>query len=152
MTDLIPTLVDGAVILDLQNGCKSATTQCQSCLCVTMSLHNWLRQTGIEYLIIDLQDEKEICPLFLEEVMFMRRRVKKPFLFAGVMERPQKTLDLYNNGTEFPTFVTPEDAVRAVRIQFPGITEKVPNVPFTFGEPLSNIFHQMQGEVYEFYY
>jgi hypothetical protein len=39
------------------------------------------------------------------------------------MERPRKVLEAYEYNRDFPIFITPEDAVRAIRMEYPGLTE-----------------------------
>ena len=146
MMDLIPVLIDGAVVLNLQNSCTNKSHSCEPCTHLMLNVHNWIRHADLEYVIIDLQDEKEICPAFLEELVLLRKRLKGPFLFAGVMERPQNYLEAYNYGYSYPSFVTPEDAVRALRIQYPGLTERPIYSPLRYGFPLLPGWKQFQGE------
>lgn len=141
MIDLIPSLVDGAIVLNLQGSCRSHFHSCEKCTSFTFFLHNWLRITELAYLVFDLQDEKHICPSFLEGLILIRKRIKIPFLFAGVMNRPRNLLQQYNYGETYPFFIVPEDAIRALRMQHPGLTEKAPEVPILFDYPLSNLFH-----------
>ena len=75
-----------------------------------MAVHNWLITTEVGYLIVDFQDEKDICKTVLEELLQLRKRLRIPFLFAGLMERPRKYLTSYAYN-EYPFFDTPEEAV-----------------------------------------
>jgi len=121
MFQLVPELIDGAVVCNVIKTAEknSLDLSVELALC----LHNWIKQTELPYLILDLQDEKEVCEVFLSEVLQLRRRFKIPFLFAGVMERPRKVLEAYEYSRDFPIFITPEDAVRAIRMEYPGLTE-----------------------------
>ena len=101
--------------------------------------------TELEYTIIDLQDEKDICPIFLEELLLLKKRLLGPFLFAGVMEKPLDYLERFYSSS-FPIFITPEDAVRALRIQRPGITESPVKSPIKIGFPILLSWKQIQGE------
>ena len=116
--DIIPILIDGAVVLSLDN---SGSSQLGGRLVVC--IHNWVKQNNLEYLVFDFQDEKKISIEFLTELMQLRKRLKVPFLFSGVMEQPGKIIEAYNCNDMYPFFWTPEDAIRALRIQNPGITE-----------------------------
>lgn len=145
--DLIPILIDGAVVFNLQNTCQVKSMNCENCVNLVLNLHNWIRYSELEYTIVDLQDEKDICPVFLEELQFLRKRLRQPFLFAGVMERPQEYLESYHHKDAYPLFITPEDAVRALRILHPGLTESSLKYPIKFGYPLLLSWRQMQGEI-----
>ena len=123
MTDILPTLIDGAIVLNLDNTCQVKGYACEQCPMSAVFLHNWLRTMEVHYGIFDFQEEKEICPVFLEELIKLRKRLGIPFLFVGVMKQAQDYLELFNYGDSYPVFVTPEDAVRALRMQHPGITE-----------------------------
>ena len=87
-----------------------------------MAIHNWLMNTEVRYVLMDLQDEKEICPALLEEIMQLARRLRIPFLFVGVMDKPRRILEAYDFTKRWPTFVTPEDAVFYLNEKFPGST------------------------------
>ena len=148
MMDLIPVLIDGAVVLNLQNSCENKSLNCEACTHLILNVHNWIRHADLEYVVIDLQDEKDICPSFLEELLLLRKRLRCPFLFAGVMERPQNYLESYNYGFAYPVIITPEDAVRALRIQYPGLTEQLVRSPIKYGFPLLLSWKQYQGEAW----
>jgi hypothetical protein len=126
MMDLIPTIVDGAIVCNLKNDCSAKQLECPDCANLAIKFHNWLIQTQVEYVVFDLQDEKDICPGFLQEILQLKKRIRVPFLFSGVMLQARKYLDDFNYGRTFPIFLTPEDAIRALRMQFPGVTE----IPF----------------------
>jgi hypothetical protein len=123
MMDLIPVLVDGAIVLNLQNYCPSKSDCCDSCSQLILFTHNWLKTVELEYAVFDLLDEKYICPTFLDELLQLRKRLKFPFLFSGVMEQPRRHIERFNYQDYYPLFISPEDAIRALRIQHPGITE-----------------------------
>jgi len=134
MLQLVPEEVDGAVVCNvIKTGEK---LQGDFSVEIALSLHNWIKQAEIPYLILDLQDEKDICEIFLSEVLQLRRRLRVPFLFAGVMERPRKVLEAYEYERDFPIFVTPEDAVRALRMQYPGVTESVSSSKVVLGKAI----------------
>ena len=134
--DIIPTLVDGAVICSLINSCGYKSRGCPDCDQLVIKIHNWLKHTSLEYLVLDLQDEKEICPTFLQEIMQLRKRLRVQLLFSGVMLQSRRLLEGFNYGDTFPIFLTPEDAVRALRMQNPGLTEAPLKTPVHFGNSL----------------
>lgn len=148
MMDVIPVLIDGAVVLNLYNDCSSNATPCENCTGLVLNIHNWIKVTGIDYVIFDFQDEKDVCPSFIEEILFLRKRLKVPFLFVGVMVKPMSYIENYTGeqSLSFSMFMTPEDAVRAIRIYQPGLTEGRLNIPVRFGIPLLDHWRQFQLE------
>lgn len=119
--ELVPEKIDGAVVLNVMNNCLTCNSDCIACSDFAIGLHNWLITTDLKYVIFDLQDEKEVCPIFLEEILQLWKRMKFPFLFAGVMERPRVMLEAYNYALKFPLFVTPGEAIDALRGKFPSM-------------------------------
>ncbi len=133
MIELIPELVDGAVICRVEKPCKE---DCEYCAEQVVHVHNWLMETELGYLIFDLQDEKDICSEFLEELLHLRKRMRIPFLFAGVVDRPKRVLEAYNYQELFPLFINPEDAVRALRLHYPEVTEAINLEKVNFGSSI----------------
>ncbi|MEZ4743937.1 MAG: hypothetical protein R3B45_16070 [Bdellovibrionota bacterium] len=138
MITLVPEIIDGAVVCSLIEACDSSSgSECDICHEQTVYLHNWLVETELKYLVIDLQEEKAICSPFIEALLHLRKRLRFPFLFAGVIEKPKQILMRYDY-TEFPFFISPEDAVRALRMAYPSITE-VSLEHIKMGEPIGGI-------------
>lgn len=133
MMDLVPVLVDGAIVLNLQNCCTMRTEGCEPCSQLVLYTHNWLKMVELEYIVFDLLDEKSICPTFLEELLQLRKRLKFPFLFSGAMEQSRRHIERFNYQDNYPLFISPEDAIRALRIQHPGITESSNRGTINFG-------------------
>ncbi|MGE0172819.1 MAG: hypothetical protein AB7T49_08540 [Oligoflexales bacterium] len=135
--DFIPTLVDGGVVLNPVEVCNFFGQDCKNCPDVSVGIHNWLVSTDLNYLIIDFQDEKDVCSTVLAELLQLRKRLGFPFLFVGLMERPSAFLSSYNY-KEFPTFNLPEDAIQYLKEKFPkaysGATNSV-----RFGEIIPTI-------------
>lgn len=148
MMDIVPELVDGAIVMSLENQCKSRAGNCDHCSHTVLSMHNWQKYTGVPYLILDLMDENEICESFLEEILFIRKRANGPFLLVGVMEKPQQILEVHTVQPDFPVFITPEDAVRALRITNPGLTEQPLAMPIQFGTSITTLWQQIQVETF----
>jgi hypothetical protein len=148
MIDLIPTPIDGAIVFTILNTCHGDRGgRCENCPTAAITLHNWVKISGLEYIIFDLQDENDICPSFLEEIQQLQKRIGIPCLFSGVMARPQSLLDRFSYYRSYPTFTTPEDAVRALRIQHPGVTESEAKLPVVFGSSLIETFRHQWGDM-----
>lgn len=122
MLELVTENIDGAVVCVMKNPCDLNSYSCSECADQIPHVHNWLKKTELQYLIVDFQDEKDVCPNFLVGLLHLRKRLRFPFLFAGVYEGPRKILSDYAY-REFPIFVSPEDAVRALRMSHPALTE-----------------------------
>lgn len=120
--DLVPENLGGAVVFNVVNSCGASKAVCGNCADFAVGIHNWLMSTDIRYVLVDLQDEKEICGAFLEEMLQLAKRLRVPFLFAGVMDKPRRILESYDFLTRAPLFVTPEDAVAWLDKNHPGLT------------------------------
>ena len=147
MMDLVPVMVDGAVVLNLLNRCDVKQNDCENCMKLIVYLHNWVKFVNIEYLVFDFQEEKDICPGFMLEFMQLRKRLKISFLFSGVMKQTQSILDSYKCNDTFPSFWTPEDAIRAIRIQNPGVTETTLKNAVDFGRPIGDAFRASSSNI-----
>ena len=135
MITLSPEAIDGAIVCNLIEPCTTKNADCDVCQEQTIYIHNWLVETELKYLVVDLQDEKHICPQFIQALLHLKKRLRFPFLFAGVVDRPKEILSNYDY-SEFPFFVTPEDAVRALRMAHPSITEGATD-KVKMGKPIS---------------
>ncbi len=135
--DLVPENLHGTVVFNVINSCCANRAVCGNCTDFAVAVHNWLMATEVKYVVIDLQDEKEICPAFLEELLQLSKRLKYPFVFAGVMEKPRRLLEAYDFTARSPIFVTPEEAVAALEKRYPGIT-KVSLDGVDFGTPIAS--------------
>lgn len=137
MIELIPEQLDDAVILNVANHCSSGSTDCRSCSDIGVAVHNWLISSELGYVIVDLQDEKDICPTFLIELIQLRKRLRFPFLFAGVVERPRRVLDEYAftvHGSRI--FITPEEAIDYLGEHHAPLLHGTDFKLVRFGEPL----------------
>lgn len=145
--DVIPTMVDGAVVLNLSNPdlfTQDAKKEEEESIRLVINIHNWVKQIKLEYLVFDFQEEKHINRSFLIELMQLKKRLRMPFLFSGVLSESKQTLESYSCQDSYPLFWTPNDAIRALRIQHPGITENSAKHNITFGQNLSDI---IKGEI-----
>ena len=135
MLELVPEQIDGAVICNVIENPNRPRLGKDHSVDVALALYNWIKRHEMRYVILDLQDEKDVCEVFLAELMQLKKRLPIPCLFIGVMDRPLKFLCDYDYTKDFPTFTTPEDAVRALRVQYPDVTEKVSN-QMVFGKTI----------------
>ncbi len=118
--NLVPELVDGCIILNVENVCTSNSYDCKDCSDIGGALHNWLMVTGLRHVLIDLQDEKDICLTFLVELMQLRKRLPLPFKFIGAMERPKNLLECHGYSMDGSIlFVSPEKAASELKKQSP---------------------------------
>ena len=134
--DLVPENLNGAVIFNLNNSCCANRLICGNCGDFPVAIHNWLVGSDVRYVLLDFQDEKEVCPTFLEELVQLAKRLRIPFLLVGVMERAKRVLDSYEFTKKWPVFVTPEDAVAYLDEKFPATT-KVSLDGLQFGLPIA---------------
>lgn len=133
--EIVPETIDGAVVCNVLQH-RSSNTKEDFGAEVAIALHNWVKDRELPYLILDLQDEKYVLNSFLSEMMQLRRRLQVPLIFTGVLEGPRKVLDSYNYQSQFPFFTVPEDAVRALRLRHPGLTEMFDQSRITLGQPV----------------
>lgn len=135
--DLVPENLNGAVVFNVVNSCGANRAICGNCAEFAVAIHNWLMATDVKYVLIDLQDEKEICPTFLEEVLQLSKRLRYPFVFAGVMDKPRHVLQSYNYTAKQAIYITPEEAIEALEAKYPGlIKSSAGNVEF--GIPIAS--------------
>jgi hypothetical protein len=130
--DLVPFSIDGALVFVLQTD-KAPVEGNEKIISLTIQLHNWVKLVGLNYVVFDFSDLKEIENRFLIETMQLRKRIDVPFLFSGVSSLVCKVIGSYGYKEKYPFFVTPEDAIRALRIQNPGITECISLEDINFG-------------------
>ena len=123
MMDIVPTVVDGAVVCYLEKPCHSTLASCPDCAELAASIHNWVVTSEVPYVILDFKDKQGICSSFFEAMLQMLRRFHTPFLFAGIMEKHRWVFDAYNYTNRWPLFMSAEDAIRALRIRYPSLTE-----------------------------
>lgn len=135
--DLVPENLNGTVVFNVVQSCNANKSVCGNCTDFAVSVHNWLMSSDVKYVVIDLQDEKEICPAFLEELLQLAKRLRYPFVFAGVMEKPKRLLEAYDFTSRSPTFTTPDEAIGALEKRFPGIT-KVSLEGLEFGKSIAS--------------
>lgn len=111
--DFVPEIIDEAVVLNAVEIC-TAGTDCRPCAELAVGIHNWLVANKLHYLIVDFQDEKDVCTSILAELLQLKKRLRYPFLFCGMMEGPKKFLKSYAY-SDYPFFAVPEEAVAFIR-------------------------------------
>jgi hypothetical protein len=110
-----------------------------------VAVHNWLIGTHLRYVIFDLQDEKEVPADFLEELMQLMKRVRIPFLFAGVMQKPRSLLESYNYVSKYPIFESIDDAIGFLEQKFPDYLS-VSFDGINFGVPIEMVRSRLNGK------
>ena len=125
MVELIPEYVDNAIVFMAYNKIPHCETKCKLCVDFSVGIHNWILANEVSYIIIDLQDEKTICQVFLEELINLRKRLKIPFYFAGVMARPKQFLDDFGMSHTVKYFMTPEQAADDLKSKHPELYHTV---------------------------
>lgn len=144
--DLFPEHLDGAIVFSIESVCRSRETDCPTCRMLAIYLHNWINQAKLPYLLLDFQDEKEVCPHFLEELQFLTRRLPIPKMYVGVSDLVLNELARYvDPGEPIPVFRSAEGAIKALRLRYPGITEISPRLPVIFGNPLSGAWLELHS-------
>jgi hypothetical protein len=134
--ELVPENLNGAVVFNIISSCGANKSVCGNCADFAVSIHNWMMNSEVKYVLVDMQDEKEICGAFLEELMQLSKRLRVPFLLAGVMEKPRRILESYDFVSRWPIFATPEEAVAYLDKNFPGTT-RVSLEGLEFGVPIA---------------
>jgi len=145
--DLVAENIDDVVVLNLESICNGPQNvgnvighqTCKTCSDVSGLIHNWLMSVDTEYVIIDLQDEKEICSTFLIEVLQLKKRIEMPFIFAGVMPKTRDILEAYGYSRDgLPAFESPDEAVKYLKRKFRA-EAKASHRNITFGEKILSL-------------
>ena len=119
--ELVPEIIDSVVVLNLKAN-EEKIFDDKSGSDVGVAVHNYLVSSEINYVIIDLQDEKEIPTAFMVELIQLHKRLRIPFLFVGVMAKAQRILNDYNFAIhDYPVFNSPEDAVSYLKENYPDV-------------------------------
>ena len=72
--DFVPEMIDGAVVLNAVDVC-SVGHDCRQCTELSVGIHNWLVAHQLRYLVLDFQDEKDVCVTILTELLQLRKRL-----------------------------------------------------------------------------
>ncbi len=111
--DFVPEIIDDAVLLNAVSVCTTGN-DCRPCSELAVAVHNWLVNCKLKYLIVDFQDEKDVCCTILSELYQLKKRLRYPFVFCGMMEGPKKYLQSYAYN-DHPFFPVPEEAIAHLR-------------------------------------
>jgi hypothetical protein len=153
MLEFVPERIDRAVVMNVfQNqqpasGALTATSVVDSFVGAdfVVAVHNWLIGTQLRYVIFDFQDEKEVPADFVEELMQLMKRVRIPFLFTGVMDRPRALLKSYDYTSKFPIFASIEEAVSYLESKYPNLL-MVSHDGIVFGSPIEMVRSRLNGK------
>ena len=150
--DLLPAQINGVIYFNIVDLCNNAKADCKSCSDIGGALHNWLLINELHYVIIDFQDEKDICHTFIIEILQLRKRLQIPFLFVGVTDNTKKVLEdyYYFKATSFPTFATPQESSEFLTQHFPNLIH-VDISSIKFSEKVGSISprHSLRGGDYD---
>lgn len=153
MLEFVPERVDRAVIMNvIQNQQPMAAPVAPTSVVdsfvgadFVVAVHNWLIGTQLRYVIFDFQDEKDVPADFVEELMQLMKRMRIPFLFTGVMQRPKALLMSYDYTSKFPIFTSIEEAVSFLESKYPSLLT-VPHDGITFGTPIEMVRSRLNGK------
>jgi|688.fasta_scaffold444931_2 hypothetical protein len=153
MLEFVPERVDRAVVMNVfQNqqplaASVSPTSVVDSFVGAdfVVAVHNWLIGTQLRYVIFDFQDEKDVPADFVEELMQLMKRMRIPFLFTGVMQRPHDLLKSYDYTSKFPIFPTSEEAITFLASKYPSLLG-APHDGIVFGSPIEMVRSRLNGK------
>jgi hypothetical protein len=143
MMEFIPEKIEGVIVINIMQ--KPDGQDGLTGVDFVVGVHNWLINTHLRYLVFDLQDEKEVNKEFIEELMQLMKRMKLPFLFAGVMQKPRAVLESYAYTARYPVFAAVEDAIDYLRKKFPSaITSNMEGV--ALGIPIEMVRSRLNAK------
>jgi hypothetical protein len=154
MLEFVPEKVDRAVVMNVfQSGRPVAPSITPATIALdsfvgadfVVAVHNWLIGTQLRYIIFDFQDEKEVPADFLEELMQLMKRVRIPFLFTGVMQRPKSLLMSYDYTSKYPIFSSIEECISFLDKKFPNLLA-APHDGIAFGTPIEMVRSRLNGK------
>ena len=157
MLEFIPEKVDRAVVINIMQSVRPVSNAIMPGHSVVdgyvgadfvVAVHNWLIGTSLKYIVFDFQDEKEVPADFLEELMQLMKRVRIPFLFTGVMQRPQALLSSYDYTSKFPIFGSTGEAIEYLDKKVPGLLA-APHDGIHFGKPIEMVRSRLNGKAGE---
>ncbi len=154
MLEFVPEKMDRAVVMNVIQGSRSISAAMAIPASAVdsfvgsdfvVAIHNWLIGTQLRYVIFDLQDEKEVPADFLEELMQLMKRVRIPFLFTGVMQRPRALLMSYDYTSKYPIFSSVDEVVSYLEAKHPTLLT-VPHEGINFGTPIEMVRSRLNGK------
>jgi hypothetical protein len=157
MLEFVPEKIDRAVVMNViqssrpvSNSLPVATSVVDSFVGAdfVVAIHNWLIGTQLRYVIFDLQDEKEVPADFLEELMQLMKRMRIPFLFTGVMQKPRALLMSYDYTSKYPIFNSIDDVINFMENKHPQLL-KPGTDGISFGSPIEMVRSRLNGKAGE---
>jgi hypothetical protein len=154
MLEFVPEKMDRAVVMNVIQGARPLSNAVAVPVSAVdsyvgsdfvVAIHNWLIGTQLRYVIFDLQDEKEVPADFLEELMQLMKRVRIPFLFTGVMQRPRALLMSYDYTSKYPIFSSIDEIVSYLETKHPTLLS-VPHDGINFGTPIEMVRSRLNGK------
>lgn len=153
MLEFVPEKVDRAVVMNVFQNQQPMTAAITPASVVdgfvgadfVVAVHNWIIGTQLRYVIFDFQDEKEVPADFVEELMQLMKRMRIPFLFTGVMQRPKDLLKSYDYTSKFPIFATSEEAITFLESKYPTLLG-APHDGIVFGSPIEMVRSRLNGK------
>ena len=117
--DFVPENINGALVLNATHVC-TVGNDCRSCAELSVGVHNWIVNNKLRYLLVDFQDEKEVCNAILSELLQLKKRLRMPFIFCGMMDGPKKYLKSFAYD-EHPCFSSPDEAIVYLKQHVPDV-------------------------------
>lgn len=153
MLEFVPEKVDRAVVMNVFQNQQPMTAAITPASVVdgfvgadfVVAVHNWIIGTQLRYVIFDFQDEKDVPADFVEELMQLMKRMRIPFLFTGVMQRPKDLLKSYDYTSKFPIFATSEEAITFLESKYPTLLG-APHDGIVFGSPIEMVRSRLNGK------
>jgi hypothetical protein len=153
MLEFVPEKIDRAVVMNVFQNQQQMTRGVAAASAVdgfvgadfVVAVHNWLIGTQLRYVIFDFQDEKDVPADFVEELMQLMKRMRIPFLFTGVMQRPHDLLKSYDYTSKFPIFASSEEAISFLDTKFPNLLGAAHD-GIIFGSPIEMVRSRLNGK------
>jgi hypothetical protein len=154
MLEFVPERIDRAVVMNViqssravPNAIPVPTSAIDSFggADFVVAIHNWLIGTQLRYVIFDLQDEKEVPADFLEELMQLMKRMRIPFLFTGVMQKPRALLMSYDYTSKYPIFNSIDDVISFMESKHPQLLSTTLD-GISFGSPIEMVRSRLNGK------
>jgi general secretion pathway protein C len=147
---LVPNTIDGGIngfkIFAIKGGTLFARVGLQNGDVITQVNETSMKQPEQGFALYQaFQDEKEVPADFLEELMQLMKRVRIPFLFTGVMQRPRALLMSYDYTSKFPIFGTTDEAIQFLDAKYP-LLLTVPHDGIVFGTPIEMVRSRLNGK------
>jgi len=124
MLELRPEMLGGILLFNVQVKEHCAST-CKVCIDYSVGIHNRLKRDELAYLIIDFQDTKDFCRVFLEEIVHLRKRI------LG----------------QAKIFLDPEEAIIDLKKTYPDIVNNADFSRLSLDEPIKVSKVRMQHRV-----